>query len=158
MTAGVPGGEAAILERIAGRVMRDYLGVAPGERVLIVVDTRTDPAIAPALQAAAAATGGDAIVATILPRPRSGAEPPDDPARYGHPDDEHPRERGEQVHRDGEQAVAPAAAHRLTVTVTVRTARSSASSIRNARSPMIVASPVRGMRPSRSRISPATVS
>lgn len=76
MTAGVPGGEAAILERIAGRVMRDYLGVAPGERVLIVVDTRTDPAIAPALQTAAAATGGDAIVATILPRPRSGAEPP----------------------------------------------------------------------------------
>jgi leucyl aminopeptidase (aminopeptidase T) len=66
----------AILDTIAERVMRDYLGVGTGERVLIVVDTKTDPAIAPALMAAAKANGGDAIVATILPRPRSGTEPP----------------------------------------------------------------------------------
>ena len=67
---------AGVLEGIARRVMRDYLGVRPGERVLIVVDTRTEPAIAPALMDAAAATGGEAILATILPRPRSGSEPP----------------------------------------------------------------------------------
>jgi leucyl aminopeptidase (aminopeptidase T) len=65
-----------ILQAIAGRVMRDYLGVQSGERVLIVVDTRTDPAIAPALMDAAAAEGGDAVLVTILPRPHSGSEPP----------------------------------------------------------------------------------
>jgi leucyl aminopeptidase (aminopeptidase T) len=74
MTNDTP--DAETLARIAGRVMGDYLGVGPGEHVLIVVDTRTDPAIAPALMEAARANGGDATIATILPRPRSGAEPP----------------------------------------------------------------------------------
>jgi leucyl aminopeptidase (aminopeptidase T) len=74
MTAGVTA--TAVLEEVAARVMRQYLGVQPGERVLIVVDTRTDSAIARALMDAAAAAGGDAILATILPRPHSGSEPP----------------------------------------------------------------------------------
>jgi leucyl aminopeptidase (aminopeptidase T) len=66
-----------MLEVVADRVMRDYLAVQHGERVLLVVDTRTDPAIAPALMAAALAVGGDPVIATIAPRPHSGSEPPD---------------------------------------------------------------------------------
>ena len=67
---------AAVLTDIAARVMREYLGVRQGEAVLIVVDTRTDPLIGQALQEAAATIGGDVTLATILPRPHSGSEPP----------------------------------------------------------------------------------
>ena len=74
MTMDVAG--TAVLTDIAARVMREYLGVCLGEAVLIVVDTRTDPAIGQALQEAAAAIGGDVTLATILPRPHSGSEPP----------------------------------------------------------------------------------
>jgi len=68
--------DIATLELVARRVMQDYLGVAPGERVLIVVDTNSDPALAPALMAAAHGAGGDPITATIIPRAHSGSEPP----------------------------------------------------------------------------------
>ena len=61
---------------IAGRVVRDYLGIAPGERFAIVVDDRTDVEIPAELARAALAAGGDPIVVTIAPRARSGAEPP----------------------------------------------------------------------------------
>ena len=68
--------DGEVLRAIAGRVMSEYLGVQPGEDVLIVVDTKTDPAIASALMAAAAERGGDAVVTTIQPRHHSGSEPP----------------------------------------------------------------------------------
>lgn len=68
--------DAASLEAVAERVVRDYLGVGPGERFAIVVDRRTDPGIPAALADAALAQGGDPVVVTIAPRPRSGAEPP----------------------------------------------------------------------------------
>lgn len=61
---------------IAGRVVRDYLGIVAGERFTIVVDDRTDAAIPTELVRATLAAGGDPIVVTIAPRTRSGAEPP----------------------------------------------------------------------------------
>jgi leucyl aminopeptidase (aminopeptidase T) len=66
-----------VLEIVASRVMTEYLAVTPGDRVVLVVDTNTHPALAPALMAAAARAGGDPIVATIVPRAHSGSEPPD---------------------------------------------------------------------------------
>jgi leucyl aminopeptidase (aminopeptidase T) len=74
--SGLRVADGEILRAIAGRVMGEYLGVQPGEQVLIVVDTRTDQAIGAALMAAALAIGGDAVVATIQPRHHSGSEPP----------------------------------------------------------------------------------
>jgi leucyl aminopeptidase (aminopeptidase T) len=62
--------------RIAQRVVVDYLGIQPGERFAIVVDTRTDEEIPRELARATIEAGGDPIVVTIAPRPRSGAEPP----------------------------------------------------------------------------------
>lgn len=70
VAAGTP------LEDVAARVVGEYLALATGERFVIVVDTRTDPAIAPALQAAARLCGADTALVTIEPRARSGAEPP----------------------------------------------------------------------------------
>jgi leucyl aminopeptidase (aminopeptidase T) len=68
-------GEIAVAD-IAGRVVRDYLGVQPGERFAIVVDGRTDVEVPQELAAAALEIGADPIVVTIAPRQRSGAEPP----------------------------------------------------------------------------------
>ncbi|HEX7196237.1 MAG TPA: aminopeptidase [Candidatus Limnocylindria bacterium] len=68
--------DGTALETVAARVVGDYLAIAPGEHFVIVVDARTDPAIAPALARAAGARGGDPTVVTIEPRQRSGAEPP----------------------------------------------------------------------------------
>jgi leucyl aminopeptidase (aminopeptidase T) len=68
-------GEIAVAD-IAGRVVRDYLGVQPGERFAIVVDGRTDVDVPQELAAAALEIGADPIVVTIAPRQRSGAEPP----------------------------------------------------------------------------------
>ena len=65
-----------MLEVVASRVVVEYLAIAPGEHFAIVVDTRTDPAIAPALARAAALHGADPTIVTISPRQRSGAEPP----------------------------------------------------------------------------------
>jgi leucyl aminopeptidase (aminopeptidase T) len=60
----------------ARRVVVDYLGIQPGERFAIVVDTRTDEEIPRELTRATIEAGGDPIVVTIAPRPSSGAEPP----------------------------------------------------------------------------------
>jgi leucyl aminopeptidase (aminopeptidase T) len=68
-------GEVTVAD-IAGRVVRDYLGIQPGERFAIVVDARTDGEIPQELAAAALAVDADPVVVTIAPRPRSGAEPP----------------------------------------------------------------------------------
>lgn len=70
VAAGTP------LEIVAARVVGEYLAVDRGERFVVVIDTRTDPAIAPALLAAARERGADATLVTIAPRGRSGAEPP----------------------------------------------------------------------------------
>ena len=69
--------DAATVAQTAERVVRDFLAVAPGERFVVVVDTRTDPEIAEALIRATLDVGGDPVVITIAPRERSGAEPPD---------------------------------------------------------------------------------
>jgi leucyl aminopeptidase (aminopeptidase T) len=61
---------------IAGRVVRDYLGIGPGERFVIVVDDRTDLEIPTELARAARELGADPVVVTIAPRARSGTEPP----------------------------------------------------------------------------------
>jgi leucyl aminopeptidase (aminopeptidase T) len=68
--------DVASVEEIAGRVVRDYLAVGPGERFAIVVDDRTDIEIPTELARAARDAGGDPVVITIAPRARSGAEPP----------------------------------------------------------------------------------
>ena len=68
--------EVASVAEIAGRVVRDYLAVGPGERFAIVVDDRTDAEIPAELARAARDAGGDPIVISFPPRARSGAEPP----------------------------------------------------------------------------------
>jgi leucyl aminopeptidase (aminopeptidase T) len=60
----------------ARRVVADYLGIRPGERFAIVVDTRTDDGIADALAAATREIGGEPVVVRFEPLQRSGAEPP----------------------------------------------------------------------------------
>ena len=68
--------DTASVATIATRVVGDYLGIAPGERFAIVVDTKTDREIADELVRATLARGGDPVVVTIAPRARSGTEPP----------------------------------------------------------------------------------
>jgi len=68
--------QADTVATTAERVVRDYLGVGPGERFAIVVDDRTDPEIPRELARVALELGGDPIVVTIAHRSRSGAEPP----------------------------------------------------------------------------------
>jgi aminopeptidase len=60
----------------ARRVVADYLAVKADERLVIVVDTRTDDEIPEALARAALDLGAEPVVVTIAPRSRSGAEPP----------------------------------------------------------------------------------
>jgi leucyl aminopeptidase (aminopeptidase T) len=68
-------GEVGVAD-IAGRVVREYLAVGPGERFAIIVDDRTDVEIPTELARAARDAGADPVVVTIAPRARSGAEPP----------------------------------------------------------------------------------
>jgi leucyl aminopeptidase (aminopeptidase T) len=68
--------ETQSVEATARRVVADYLGIRPGERFAIVVDTRTDDEIPLELARAAIDLGADPVVVTITPRDRSGAEPP----------------------------------------------------------------------------------
>ena len=60
----------------AERVVRDYLGVGPGERFAIVVDDRTDPEIPRELARVAVELHAEPVIVTIPHRARSGAEPP----------------------------------------------------------------------------------
>lgn len=64
------------LTDVTRRVVEDYLGVTAGERFVIVTDTRTSPALAPALAGHAVALGADPVIAVMAPRSRSGEEPP----------------------------------------------------------------------------------
>jgi leucyl aminopeptidase (aminopeptidase T) len=68
-------GEVTVAD-IAGRVVRDYLAIRPGERFAIVVDDRTDPEIPAELARATRDVGADPVLVTFAPRTRSGAEPP----------------------------------------------------------------------------------
>lgn len=63
--------------RTSHRVIADYMGTRPGEKVVIVVDTRTSPSIPETLAAAAHSLGADPVVAMMTPRARSGMEPPE---------------------------------------------------------------------------------
>src|SRR6266404_5488512 len=63
--------------RTAHRVIADYMGTKAGERVVIVVDTRTSPSIPEMLAAAAHSIGADPIVVMMTPRAKSGMEPPE---------------------------------------------------------------------------------
>lgn len=67
---------AVELAATAHRVMESYLGVKPGEAVVIVSDTRTSPSLPVALSAQAFALGADPLVLTMPPRSHSGVEPP----------------------------------------------------------------------------------
>lgn len=67
---------AVELAAVAHRVMGSYLGVQPGERVLIISDTRTSPSLPVALMAQAFALGADPVSVSIAPRTHSGVEPP----------------------------------------------------------------------------------
>ncbi|MGH6954518.1 MAG: hypothetical protein ACREGL_10070 [Alphaproteobacteria bacterium] len=49
------------LARIAHRVIADYMAVKPGEKVVIVVDSRTSPSIPTALGDSAAGYGGSVV-------------------------------------------------------------------------------------------------
>jgi leucyl aminopeptidase (aminopeptidase T) len=69
-------GQVDTVATTAERVVRDYLGVQPGERFAIVVDDRTDPEIPGELARVALELGAEPVVVTIAYRPRSGAEPP----------------------------------------------------------------------------------
>ena len=69
-------GEVDTVATIAERVVRDYLGVRPGERFAIVVDDRTDHEIPDELSRVALAVGAEPVVVTIAHRAHSGAEPP----------------------------------------------------------------------------------
>lgn len=64
------------LSRTARRAVGDYLGLKRGERFLIVTDTRTSPSIGPALAAEARVLRADPVIAMMVPRTRSGEEPP----------------------------------------------------------------------------------
>lgn len=61
---------------VAGRVVRDYLGIAAGERFVIVVDDETERRIPDELARHARDVGADPVVIRINPRSRSGTEPP----------------------------------------------------------------------------------
>jgi leucyl aminopeptidase (aminopeptidase T) len=63
--------------RTAYRVIVDYMGVKKGEKVLIVVDTRTSPSIPESLAAATLIAGGDPVIVMMAPRAKSGMEPPE---------------------------------------------------------------------------------
>jgi len=69
-------GEVDTVASTAERVVRDYLGVGPGERFAIVVDERTDPEIPRELMRVALELGGEPVIVTIGHRARSGGEPP----------------------------------------------------------------------------------
>lgn len=69
-------GEVDAVATTAERVVRDYLGVQPGERFTIVVDDRTDREIPDELARVAQELGADPVLVTIAHRNRSGAEPP----------------------------------------------------------------------------------
>ena len=63
--------------RTTHRVIADYMGTKPGEKVVIVIDTRTSPSIAEGLAGAAHALGADPVIVMMTPRAKSGMEPPE---------------------------------------------------------------------------------
>ena len=67
---------ACSVAAVARRVVVDYLGVRPDERVAIVVDDRTDGEIPWELFRAAREAGGEPVLVTFPARAMSGAEPP----------------------------------------------------------------------------------
>ena len=71
-----PGRDTSSVADTADRVVKDYLGVGPGERFAIVVDDRTDVEIPQELFRAAREQGAEPVIVTIARRARSGAEPP----------------------------------------------------------------------------------
>lgn len=64
------------LDRIARRVVEDYLGIRRGERFLIVSDTATSTELAPVLADRALRIGAEPSWVVMTPRARSGEEPP----------------------------------------------------------------------------------
>ena len=64
------------LDRAVNAVVRECLGVRPGEGVLVVCDPGTRR-IGELLRDEAEAAGADAVLALMAPRERDGAEPPD---------------------------------------------------------------------------------
>jgi leucyl aminopeptidase (aminopeptidase T) len=65
------------LAAITHRVMASYLAVQRGEQVVIVADTRTDPALPDALAGQTLALEAEPVIVVMPPRSRSGGEPPE---------------------------------------------------------------------------------
>ncbi len=64
------------LAAVAERVVTSYLGLRPGERFLIVADTRTSSSLPVALAEQAYLLGAEPVMTVMVPRGHSGEEPP----------------------------------------------------------------------------------
>jgi hypothetical protein len=64
------------IKAVARRAIEKYFVVAPGEQVVILVDTLTSPSIPQALHEAVLAVGGEPIIITLSPRKTSGEDLP----------------------------------------------------------------------------------
>src|SRR3990172_10851026 len=60
----------------ARKVLEVSMGIKPGESILIVTDTATSPLIAKSFFDAASTIGCEVMLIEMLPRARSGIEPP----------------------------------------------------------------------------------
>ena len=67
--------EAVPLEIVTGRVIRDYLGVQPGESLVVIVDDGASHEVAASLYEQGVAVGADAALIRTPMRAHSGAEP-----------------------------------------------------------------------------------
>lgn len=67
--------EAVPLDIVTGRVVRDYLGVQPGESFVVIVDDGADHTVAQSLYEQGVAAGADAALIRTPMRAHSGAEP-----------------------------------------------------------------------------------
>ncbi len=66
---------AVPLDSVTGRVVRDYLGVQPGESLVVIVDDGADAAVAESLYRQGLEAGADAALIRTPMRAHSGAEP-----------------------------------------------------------------------------------
>lgn len=64
------------VSRIAMRVVKDYLATKPTEKLLVVADTGTSGTVIDSILSAGMALGAEATLALMLPRKKSGEEPP----------------------------------------------------------------------------------
>jgi leucyl aminopeptidase (aminopeptidase T) len=68
--------QPSVLDQVASRAVREYLGVRKGEQVVVLVDGGTSPSIPSALTAAITAAEAEPVLVTINARPFSGTDLP----------------------------------------------------------------------------------